>query len=142
MSRGSDGSYAASLDARVDSGKDAANLKVWMEAGDDRMEIAPITVVPRLMIKSVQATLSPPPYVTNQKATVVDLSTAPAMAADGSRVSLNIIFNKPLAKNSSVDLVPASDEMHAPAVQWHSDASARSAAHGPRKKFSFPHPRR
>jgi hypothetical protein len=119
MNRGKDGTYTASLDARVESGKPAADLKIWMQAGDDEMQLVPITVVPRLSIKSVEAQVAPPPYVTNQAPTTVNLTAAPALAADGSRIAISIGFSKPLAPQTKVELIPASQEMLAPTdLQW------------------------
>jgi hypothetical protein len=120
MIRGADGTYAASLDTRVDTGKQAATLKIWMESGDDQVYLPAVTVVPRLQIKSVEAELSPPPYVTNQQTTTVNLAAAPAVVADGSRVTLKVNFNKPLAKDSKVEILPASQEMAVPRAQWSS----------------------
>ncbi|HMB94717.1 MAG TPA: hypothetical protein VKK61_01625, partial [Tepidisphaeraceae bacterium] len=128
MNRGEDGSYASSLDARVETGKLSANLRIWMEAGDDRMQLPPITVVPRLMIQSVKAQLSPPPYVSNQKTTIVDMSAAPAIVAEGARIILSVDFNKPLAKNPNVEILPASEEMHKPDVQWQQFADTNITA--------------
>ncbi len=124
MLRDADGSFAASLDARVESGKQASSLRVWMKSGDDEMRLAPITVVPRLAIKSVEAELVPPPYVMNQKATTINLAAAPAVVADGSRVTLKIGFNKPLAANARIELIPVSQEMAKPDVQWQAGASS------------------
>src|SRR5581483_3279599 len=58
MTRGTDGVYAASLDARA--GDDTAanspssgQMKIWMKAGDDQLSLAPLTVVQRLGIARV-----------------------------------------------------------------------------------------
>jgi len=48
MTRGADGIYTASLDAKADAGKSAGLMKVWMTAGDDRKDINQIQVLPRL----------------------------------------------------------------------------------------------
>ena len=53
MTRGDDGVYAASLDAKADPAKFASTMKVWMTAGDDQMDLKPITVLPRLAISRV-----------------------------------------------------------------------------------------
>jgi hypothetical protein len=119
MNRGDDGSYATSIDARTESGNKSASLRIWMESGDDRMDLAPITVVPRLTITKVQADILPPPYVHAPRSTNVDLAAAPAMVTEGSHVSLGIDFNKEL-KNAEIELIPASPEMKMPQVRWHS----------------------
>ena len=58
MARGENGAFAASLDAHVDASKTTGNLRVWMKAGDDRLDLPPITVVPRLIVKSVEAIIT------------------------------------------------------------------------------------
>ena len=45
MTRAADGTYLASLDAKLDANKAAGGMKIWMTAGDDRKDIAPITRV-------------------------------------------------------------------------------------------------
>lgn len=127
MTRGEDGTYTASIDARVDSGQGNASLKIWMTAGDDEKHLAPITIVPRLSIKSVEAELVPPAYVTDAKATTVDLISAPALVADGSRVKLNVQFNKQLAANNPVALVAASEELTIPQIDWKADTSTSAS---------------
>ncbi|WP_428937010.1 DUF4175 family protein [Fontivita pretiosa] len=127
MLRGPDGSYSASLDARVESGKQAASLRVWMEAGDDRVELPPITVVPRLAIRSVEAVLTPPAYVTARPPQTVNLAAAPAIVADGSRVTIRVQFSKPLADPAQVELIPANDDTPAPQVAWQRQSSTAVA---------------
>src|SRR5947207_8156745 len=63
MTRGADGVYAASLDAKADPSKAAGAMKVWMTAGDDRKDVDAITVLPRLSITRVEAMVTPPKYV-------------------------------------------------------------------------------
>jgi hypothetical protein len=103
---GENGVYSASLDARVDSTKSTGNLHVWMKAGDDRLDLPAITVVPRLAVKSVEAVITAPKYVTNLPPTTVNLSAAPAVMAVGSDVALRVTFNKPLAANGAVSIEP------------------------------------
>jgi hypothetical protein len=111
MTRGTDpGSYAASLDARVDSSQSTGDLHVWMKAGDDRLDLPPITVVPRLAVKSVEAVVTPPKYVTNLPPATVNLAQAPAVMAVGSDVVLRVTFNKPLAGDSAVSIEPLAAE--------------------------------
>ena len=47
MTRGADGVYSASLDAKASADKNASIMKVWMTAGDDQADLLPITVLPR-----------------------------------------------------------------------------------------------
>src|SRR5690606_18121865 len=95
MTRGEDGIYAASLDARLEAAGGSGTLKVWIESGDDRVEVPPIVVVPRLQIERVEARITPPAYA-RQQATTVDLSSTPAVMTVGSQVELRVQFNKPL----------------------------------------------
>jgi len=127
MTRQPDGSYRSSLDTRIDPNIAAGKLKIWIKAGDDRVDLSPITVVPRLAIKSVQAEINPPPYVPDAAATTVNLSAAPAVVASGSAVTLKVAFNKPLSDPSSVTIVPVSEEMHPPQLAWASDGTAAVA---------------
>src|SRR5688572_10948842 len=124
MERGVDGTYSSSLDARIESNRQAANLKIWMKSGDDQVNLAPVTVVPRLAIQSVQALVTPPPYVSNRKTTTVDLTLAPAVMAAGSDVALRVTFNKPLAEGKPVEIVRVTEEMQLPQVAWQPESSS------------------
>jgi hypothetical protein len=118
MERAADGTYASSLDARIEPNQQAATLKIWMKAGDDRVNIDPITVVPRLAIRSVHAVIVPPPYVANRAESTVDLASAPAVMAAGSEIALRVAFNKPLAAQSTIDLVPVTPDAELPKIEW------------------------
>ena len=97
LTRGADGTYAASLDARLEQGAAAAPLAVWVVAGDDRADFKPITVVPRLAATAVSLEVAPPPYAANRPKQTVDLTRQPAVVGEGSAVALKVTFNKPLA---------------------------------------------
>ncbi len=125
MSRSADGTYASSLDARIEPNQQGATLKIWMKSGDDRADLPPVTVVPRLAIRSVQAIVTPPRYVANQTETTVDLTAAPALMAAGSQVKLLVAFNKPLAQDGKVELQPVSDEMQRPAIEWSGESATQ-----------------
>jgi len=71
MSRTPEGTYGASLDARVDQNQPAGLMRVWIKSGDDEARLSDIVVVPRLAIKAVTATVTPPKYVTNGEARAV-----------------------------------------------------------------------
>jgi hypothetical protein len=125
MTRADNGMYDASLDARVDASKATGNLHVWMKAGDDRLDLPAITVVPRLVVKSVEAVVTPPKYVTNIPPTTVNLAEAPAVMAVGSDVALRVTFNKPLASDTAVSIEPLASEAAStqPALSAHADWS-------------------
>src|SRR5207248_2924100 len=85
MTRGADGVFVASLDAKADPAKAAGAMKIWMTSGDDRKDLQQITVLPRLAITRVEAVITPPKYVCDAaKAATVNLAEAPAMTAAGS----------------------------------------------------------
>jgi hypothetical protein len=96
MSRGADNGFASSLDARLEPGQAGGTMRVWMEAGDDRRELAPIQIVPRLAIRKIVARVTPPAYAVGRPTQTVELANAPAVAAEGSGVSVEVTFNKPL----------------------------------------------
>src|SRR5690606_30827506 len=116
MSRGPDGTYSASLDTRIDPAASQGNLQIWIESGDDRHDLPPIVVVPRLQIERVQAILTPPPYAP-QRTSTVDLTAAPAVMTAGSQIALQITFNKPLDPESAVRIEPVDDTI-APQFAW------------------------
>src|SRR5207249_2732454 len=119
MTRGADGVYAASLDAKSDPTKSASVMKVWMTAGDDQMEIRPITVLPRLAIGRVEAEVTPPKYVSDvAKATTINLAEGPAVTAVGSEIALRVAFNKMLDEKIAVQIKPLSENTKAPAITW------------------------
>ncbi|MBC8107170.1 MAG: hypothetical protein H7Z14_11315, partial [Anaerolineae bacterium] len=126
MTRGADGTYSASLDTRVESGKASTAMKVWMRAGDDERQVGAVTVVPRLTIKSVEAVISPPEYVQPQQTSTVNLSAAPAVMAVGSKVAVRITFNKPLdagVEPEIVSLEEAGKAAAAPKIAWSRDGN-------------------
>ncbi len=119
MTRGADGIYSASLDANADTGKGAGVMKVWMTAGDDRKDLNPIEVLPRLAIKKVEAVITPPKYVGDAEPATVNLADGAAMLATGSEVALRVTFNKSLAGNGTpVTIKPVTDVKEMPAFAW------------------------
>jgi hypothetical protein len=104
----SSASFVASLDAKADPAKALGSLKVWVKAGDDEMVLPAITVVPRLTIRSVEASITPPSY-TGLPAQTFNLGTAPASATIHSQVELKVVFNKALDRAKSVEILPAGE---------------------------------
>ena len=104
MGRGDGSAFASSLDARLDPAKGENNgetpaggtLRVWVEAGDDRRELPPVKIVPRLAIRSILAAVTPPAYATNRPTQTQNMATGPVVTAEGSTVTLTVGFNKPL----------------------------------------------
>ena len=99
MSHGDGAAFDSSLDARLEPGQSGGTMRVWVEAGDDRRELPPVAIVPRLAIRSIAARITPPPYATNRPTQTQDLATGPAVAAEGSGVAIEVGFNKPLGNN-------------------------------------------
>ncbi|MCC7349050.1 MAG: hypothetical protein IT446_00640 [Phycisphaerales bacterium] len=95
MTRGVDGTYSVSLDARAADSADAGPLQVWLKSGDDEHQLPPITVVPRLAITQVTARITPPAYAQTTP-TLINLGQGPALMTAGSTIELTIGFNKPL----------------------------------------------
>lgn len=122
MTRGKDGVYTASLDARIDAAASSGTLKVWIESGDDLMQVTPIVVVPRLQIERVEAVITPPAYA-GQRTSTVDLSSGPAVMTVGSQVALRVHFNKALDTAVPVRIEPVG-EAQVPALQWAMEGSA------------------
>lgn len=107
MSRGADGVYTASLDAR--SGEEAAGLRIWVKAGDDEKVLGGVTVVPRLAVRRVTLEVIPPPYARGAGGEVgggasgsFDLMRAAATVVEGSEVRLVAEYNKPLGEEFGV----------------------------------------
>src|SRR5688572_3659019 len=95
MKRAPDGTYAASLDARLDAAKSAGTLEIKMTSGDDTKVLTPVSIVPRLDISRIVANVTAPPYAGAAK-TTVNLAERSAMMPIGAGVELRVEFNKPL----------------------------------------------
>lgn len=125
MTRGEGGIYAASLDAKAAASKPQALMKVWMTAGDDRMDVTPITVLPRLAIQRVEAVVTPPRYVGDAaKPVTINLAEGPVVTAAGSEIALRVAFNKPLADGAPVKIQPLAENAKTPPIQWGRDGDA------------------
>ncbi|HEY0008657.1 MAG TPA: hypothetical protein VGB55_08030, partial [Tepidisphaeraceae bacterium] len=116
MTRGPDGQYSGALDARLDADSTSGRITGYIEAGDDRYDLSAITVVPRLSIRSISASITPPKYVPRRAAAVHNLANAPAVAAEGSDVAMSIGFNKDLAVADPVIEVIGDAEL--PPITW------------------------
>jgi hypothetical protein len=125
MTRAADGTYTASLDARVDPGASKGDMKIRIAAGDDEMSVKPITILPRLAVTKVEAIVTPPKYVGDGKTPhAVNLTTGPAIMPVGSDIALLVSFNKPLAAAEGIKLVPVSEDMKLPQIAWESKDQA------------------
>jgi len=131
MDRGADGVYAANLDTRLEDGKNLGNMQVQIEAGDDQQSLLPITIVPRLDVTLVQASVTPPAYVHAAEQARVNLAERPAVMAVGSTIDLELRFNKPLALGREVELTPVNPAVKLPPIQWDHPSSSSAIAHLP-----------
>src|SRR5688572_21489696 len=119
MTRGADGTYTGSLDARVDAGAAKGDMKVRIAAGDDVKLINPIEILPRLAVTRVEAVVTPPKYVGDGKAQqAINLTQGPAIMPTGSDVALQVSFNKPLAATEGLQIVPVSEDVKVPQIAW------------------------
>ncbi len=119
MTRGADGTYTGSLDARVDAGAARGAMNVRIVAGDDTKTVTPIEILPRLAVTRVEAVITPPAYVGAGKAQqAVNLTQGPAIMPAGSDVALHVTFNTPLAASRGVKLVPVSEDIKLPQIAW------------------------
>lgn len=98
MTRTPNGGFEASIDARLEQAAQSGILKTRIEAGDDMVHLSPVTIVPRLSIRHLTALIVPPEYVLNRQPVEQSLTSAPLVVAQGGTVTLQVRFNKPLAK--------------------------------------------
>ena len=117
MTRGTDGTYQASLDAR------GSGMSVWVAAGDDQTEAKSIAVVQRLAISRVEAMVTPPSYAKLEGMTV-NLSEAPAAVVHGSTVQLKVTFNKALMPGQPVELESVKPDAKLPEIKWENSSEA------------------
>jgi hypothetical protein len=136
MTRGDDGIYHAAVDARTTGDAAAGVVKIWMESGDDSHEVAPIKVVQRLSITRVEAVITAPPYA-NLPLTHVNLAQNPGLLTFGSKVQLNVVFNKPLDPAHPVTAEIISPKAK-PSITWAAPSGdSDSAAVDAPESFAF-----
>lgn len=106
MSRGEDGTYTASLDARLENDASAGDVRIWVKAGDDEKAVGSLAVVPRLAVKRIVAEVVVPDYARAARGgsqggaqgnPEYDLSKGGIGVVEGSGVRVKLEFNKPLA---------------------------------------------
>jgi hypothetical protein len=131
MDRGAGGVYTANLDTRLDEGKTLGNMQVEIEAGDDQHMLPNIAIVPRLDVTLVEADVLAPAYVHAPDRAKVNLTERPAVMALGSTVDLGLRFNKPLAKDSAIEITPVNHAIKLPAIKWDRPADNIAIAHLP-----------
>ena len=138
MDRGPDGSYTASLDTRLDENQKNASMQIAVEAGDDNLTFSPVTIVPRLDVAGIDAAITSPAYVRAAGQTKVNLIERPAVMAFGSQIDLQLRFNKPLASQAPVELLPTNPNVKLAPIQWDRPAPDTAIAHLPAEQsFRF-----
>ncbi len=113
MTRQTDGTFSAAVDSRLQAEQTQGALKVWVEAGDDSTAPQVVNVVPRLSLLGAQASITPPPYVQEERTIRADLTEGPALVGVGSEVTLRLDFNKALADGEAIRLEPVGDSARA-----------------------------
>lgn len=112
MNRRADGTYVANVDPRLRSG----SLHLWIQSGDDELRLAPVAIVPRMTIQSIRLEVSPPAYA-HLAPVNLDLSANPAVVGVGSKVTLQVGFNKPMGK-ADPEIQPADANNSFPHLTW------------------------
>jgi hypothetical protein len=127
MTRGADGVYSASLDARIDSASSTGQMTIWPAAGDDSLAPRTIAIVQRLAVTGTDLVVQPPPY-TDEPAAPVAFGSTPATVTYGSSVNLKLTFNKDL--DGSRPPVLSSGEQGGPLPEIIWDAAAGNTITG------------
>lgn len=138
MQRGPDGTFSAAVDTQTTDANGGASqaMKVWIRSGDDEVHLPPVTVVRRLAIRGVEASITPPSYVAGGAAQTVNLAVAPAVAAVGSEVRLAVTFNKPL--RGHVALEPVGEGAARPeTMRQDGDGAGRTITFAARQSIRF-----
>ena len=119
MQRGDDGRYTAAIDGRLPPGTETGSMAVWIESGDDRLDIPPIELIPRLAVVDAQLSVTPPAY-TKLPANVAPFKSRPVTVWAGSAVKLSLKFNKPTAADAPIIFEPVGTGQPANsfAAQW------------------------
>jgi hypothetical protein len=128
MTRGADGVYSASLDARVDSPAGNGQMTVWTVAGDDSTPHKAIAIVQRLTIASAQLVVQPPPYV-NEPAAPVAVDSVPATVTYGSTLTVKLTFNKDLDPARLPTLAAGEQGGTLPDIQWDTPVAGTVSGH-------------
>lgn len=115
MQRGDDGVYTAGVDVRATSEASDQQMRLWIEAGDDVIGPAVVSVVPRLQVASVTLEVTPPAY-TNLKAASFNLRLQPASVPADSELKLTLGFNRSV-RMARIEAVGSTDST-IPEVAW------------------------
>jgi hypothetical protein len=93
MTRGDDGIYHASVDARVPADALAGSIKIHIDSGDASTPPVTVKVVQRLSLTRVDAEVTAPPYA-HVPVVKLTLGQTPGVMTVGSTVKLTATFNK------------------------------------------------
>ena len=135
--RREDGTFGISLDTRLaPDAADGSTLALKVIAGDDERFLGTTQIVPRLAIRTAQATITPPAYAQSSTRSQ-DALRQPISAVERSSIRLEVVFSKQLDSSAAVELIPAGlpaqpiDGQAAttpslPAIRWRIDGSVLS----------------
>ncbi|MGD0462030.1 MAG: hypothetical protein ABSB74_06045 [Tepidisphaeraceae bacterium] len=128
MSRGADGVYSASLDARLDAGSSSDLMPVWIESGDDSTPRRTITIVQRLAVTSAQLVVQAPPYA-NEPPTTVQFDSTPATVTYGSSLTMKVTFNKELDPGRLAYISAGEQAGKLPQIAWEAPVGSTVLGH-------------
>ena len=126
MQRNADGTYNVAIDVRTAAETDAEQMKLWIEAGDDRLGPGTIAIVPRLQIRSISATATPPAYCQLQPMSF-NLRAQPALVPAGSQMQLKLQFSRAL-QDVHLEAVGGSESATIPQMTWGKEGNDGYAA--------------
>ena len=136
MTRGDDGVYRASIDARTASEAAAGTVQMWVESGDGELTVNPIKIVPRLKIIEVEALVTAPSYAKLPRQRI-NLMQNPAVITAGSKVTLAVTFNKVLDAKQQVKVELLTPD-GSPAFTWEgAKGNSRTADVQTARSFRF-----
>jgi hypothetical protein len=128
MTRGADGVYSASLDARLEAGANSGLMPVWIEAGDDSTPRRSIAIVQRLSVASAELVVQGPPYV-KEPATTVQFDATPATVTYGSALTMKVMFNKELDPGKMAYISAGEQAGVLPQVAWDAPVGSTVVGH-------------
>jgi len=117
MTRGADGVYSASLDARLDDGASSGLMPVWIESGDDSTPHRTIAIVQRLAIAWAQLVVQAPTYV-NEPPTILQFDSTPATVTYGSSLTMKVTFTKELDPRRVAYISAGEQAGKLPEIAW------------------------
>jgi hypothetical protein len=128
MTRGADGVYSASLDARLDAGVSSGLMPVWIESGDDSTPHRTIAIVQRLAVASAQLVVQAPPYV-KEPPTTVQFDATPATVTYASSLTMKVTFTKELDPGHRPFVSAGEQAGKLPEITWEAPVGSTVVGH-------------